>query len=105
MCMTQLRRFAILSLLIAAPLHAQEKARLDVFGDLLPAGAIHRLGTLRMARDGFPALSADGKLVATATDRGIQFWDAATGRLVRDWSGAQTPGEGPLAFSPDGQTL
>ena len=79
-----------------------QQPRVDAYGDRLPAGAIHRLGTLRVSPDGIPALSPDGKLLATSTDNGVQFWDAVSGKLVRSWAGHPW---GTLAFSPDGQWL
>ena len=49
------------------------------------------------------AFSPDGALLAGATDRGVQLWDAARGVLIR----AIPSSRGVLhtAFSPDGRTL
>ena len=82
---------------------AGQQPRVDAFGDPLPTGAIHRLGTLRVTPDAIPALSPDGKLIATSSDRGVQFWDAVTGKQL----GAvelDTQVKA-LAFAPDGNTL
>jgi RNA polymerase sigma factor (sigma-70 family) len=58
--------------------------RVDCFGDLLPTGAVARLGTLRLYH-GLDVrrvvLSPDGKLVSGTDDAGLnRLWDAVTGR-------------------------
>src|SRR5947209_4047616 len=72
--------------------HAQDKtpARLDRFGDPLPPGVVARLGTVRFHRSDCAAYSPDGKFVVTGDGDGIYFWEAATGRKLRqlpteDW--------------------
>jgi WD40 repeat protein len=80
-------------------------ARLDRFGDPLPAGAITRLGTLRLNHGCSPGVvcySPDGKLLASfgAYDGTARVWDAATGKEVCRFDGAN---EG--VFSPDGKSL
>ena len=45
--------------------------------------------------------SPDGKLLATATDKSVQIWDAATGQLLATLDEARFP----VAFSPDGHLL
>ena len=63
-----------------------EQGRTDRHGDLLPPGALARMGTLRF-RHWAPlrgaAYSADGKLLASAgtVERQVRLWDATTGRL------------------------
>jgi WD40 repeat protein len=66
-----------------------EPARRDLQGDLLPAGAVARLGTVRFRHGhGLQGLGflADGKtLVGTGSDeRLIHFWETSTGRLLRE---------------------
>lgn len=51
------------------------------------------------------AFSPDGKLLAAAGIAGtIHFWDAETGKEVRQWL-AHTQGISSLAFAPDGKVL
>jgi RNA polymerase sigma factor (sigma-70 family) len=57
----------------------------DRFGDPLPAGAIARLGTGRFRNGMFkPHFFPDGKTILTANRQAIQFWETATGRLLRE---------------------
>jgi RNA polymerase sigma factor (sigma-70 family) len=82
----------------------------DRQGDPLPEGAIARLGTLRMrhadtvwsvvfTRDSKTAIAGD-------TSGNIVYWDVATGREIRRFSGSG-PGNGmsALTISPDGKVL
>jgi RNA polymerase sigma factor (sigma-70 family) len=86
---------------------AEERPRLDRYGDPLPAGALARLGTTRL-HHGFityaVGFSPDGKVLASGGGgRGLVLWDAATGKELR----VLVPTEHVLglAFSPDGKRI
>jgi RNA polymerase sigma factor (sigma-70 family) len=93
-----------------APEEPVEKALTDLQGDELPAGALMRLGTVRL-RHGGPvnsvAFSPDGKTAATGggqSDNVIRLWDTATSREVRSFKG-HTANINGLAFTPDGKQI
>lgn len=80
----------------------------DLFGDLLPPGAIIRLGTSRF-RHGLlvtaVAFSPDGQTLASSGyDGAIRLWEAATGKEIRRFEGHVGYVES-LAMSPDGRWL
>jgi WD40 repeat protein len=79
----------------------------DRLGDPLPAGAVARLGTVRLRHGdqvNTVAFSPDGRTIASgARDGSLALWDAGTGAEVR-----YGPPRGivfALAYSPDGRTL
>jgi RNA polymerase sigma factor (sigma-70 family) len=104
------------------PIPAKEQAkkpapRKDVFGDLLPADAVARLGTLRWRHDDvahFVAFLPDGKaVVSVAKDRFIRVWDYPSGKELRRFGPGPQPepqwiampggigsGIGPLVVPP-----
>jgi RNA polymerase sigma factor (sigma-70 family) len=74
-----------------APQAMPSHPRTDLFGDLLPPGALARMGTIRYAQgdstDGPPVLAPDHKTFATVSHhtpyrngRVVCLWDAATGK-------------------------
>jgi WD40 repeat protein len=85
----------------------------DLLGDVLPGGAVARLGTLRFKHQ--PAANAlistvvfspDGKLVVSLSgSRSIRLWDAVTGREVPGQWGPGSPGCSAIAFAPQGGLL
>jgi RNA polymerase sigma factor (sigma-70 family) len=94
------------------------EGRRDLHGDPLPAGALARLGTVRLrhsARAECVAFSADGKRLLTAAGGVAVLWDAATGREVRRFGAPAAPkdddptalrlGETAAALSPDGRAV
>ncbi len=91
-------------------LHAETPHR-DSYGDPLPAGAIARLGTIRLRHFGNThgafgvAFSPDGKVLASVgEDRRIRFWDPSTGRPLRTLARhADTIRQ--IAFAPTGKLM
>jgi WD40 repeat protein len=62
------------------------RPKTDLYGDLLPAGAVARVGTAQFHHTGLTELSfsSDGKFVVTgASDRSVRIWDLAAGKLRR----------------------
>jgi RNA polymerase sigma factor (sigma-70 family) len=69
------------------PQPAAEQPRTDQYGDPLPAGAVARLGALRLVHEalgGAPLseliFTPDGKLVVSMGTDGHRLWDVATGK-------------------------
>src|SRR5262245_43235238 len=81
----------------------------DRKGDLLPSGAVARLGTVRLRSPGEVASLAfapDGKTLAARDGLGgnsIRLWDVATGKIRHRFKGTQD--DRGIAFSPDGKLL
>jgi len=114
---------------VGQPPKGKDAAAVDLHGDLLPPGALARLGTVRFRHTATSAAcSPDGKLLAAGgSDNQIRLLDANTGKEVRRLNGHQprtfSPPRDPknpfdllvdsvgqgnvttLAFSPDGKVL
>jgi RNA polymerase sigma factor (sigma-70 family) len=88
----------------------QQQARVDVYGDPLPAGAVARIGTTRLVlgRGGnhiCPLVyTPDGKQLASCeSGKLVRFWDTANGKELRRITCAD--GEiDDLLLAPDGKT-
>src|SRR5262245_44745754 len=101
-----------LALLLPAQPEKAAPARPDAHGDPLPAGAVVRLGTLRL-RPGksfasLTFLSGGRELVSIAhadnpSHSEIRYWQTATGKELRRGDGPRWPLS--LALSPDGKVL
>jgi len=114
-----------LSVQADTPPAAGNAARVDAYGDPLPAGAVARLGTIRWRHNNtiiFVAYSPDGKEIVTVCQDGIaHVWDAASGKKLRRFGKAdiaavqiqavpqamavRTEGTAGVALSPEGNTL
>ncbi len=82
--------------------------RTDRYGDLLPEGAVARLGTVRF-RPGYAlqgaALSRDGKTgVTVGGDGSIRVWEMATGKEIQRLM-VDRGYPVAVAYSPDGRTV
>jgi RNA polymerase sigma factor (sigma-70 family) len=95
-----------------APGEKDEPVRgFDRFGDLLPANALARLGTVRL-RQGSQvkalAFTRDGQeLVSLGNDSSLQLWQVPSGKEVGRLPGAAEAGRiiYAVAFSDDGKTM
>lgn len=87
---------------------AKGPARVDLYGDPLPEGALARLGTLRLRHTGgalCAAFSPDGEtFVSGGIDCAIRLWKPANGKLLRQFLGHEAA-VSSIAFAADGRTL
>src|SRR5262249_7190849 len=66
------------------PAPQAKQSRVDLYGDLLPPGALARLGTVRFrpGRLSRMALSPDGKVAVTVGGSGLHFWEVPSGKMI-----------------------
>jgi WD40 repeat protein len=100
--------FAVgLVVLSAAAAALAQQPRRDLHGDVLPEGAVARLGTVRMRHGHIicgVVFAGDGKsIIAADYDNGVHVWDAATGAEVGHY--LEDGRCQCLDLSPDGRTL
>jgi WD40 repeat protein len=89
--------------------------RVDASGDPLPAGAVARLGTVRLHQSNVEQMSfaPNGKTIAVfghgRSDGVVRLWDVATGKQLQRWTVTGTirssPANTPFAFSRDSRYL
>ena len=81
------------------------KARLDLYGDPLPEGAVARIGTTKLRHSGMVtslAYSTDGRTISVATaDRRIRVWDPKVGKQIGQLAGPYDR----VTFSEDGSAF
>src|SRR5262245_46068771 len=100
-----------LALHAPAALHAQDEmpARLDRFGDPLPAGVLTRLGTVRFRFNNYfgntVKYSPDGRIIVTGGSDGVHLWDAATGKKIRQLPVHLQRSRVATIFAHDGKKL
>src|SRR5260370_18617765 len=101
--------FAMVGGTAAADRQDSASAKLDLYGDPLPAGAVARIGSIRLRHAGLSDLVylPDGKTILSAgADRVLRWWDLATGKPVRTVNLHGNSGPGYCeTLSPDGKTL
>ncbi len=110
-CVRQLRLVCAMLVLCGASATRADDATpaVDSQGDTLPAGALARLGTVRLRHGNLiqaVAFAPDGKLLfSTGNDRIIRVWDSATGQERGHLKGQSTLPITWLHISSDGKTL
>src|SRR5262245_39735401 len=112
--------FSLLVVLLSISSALAQEPRKDLYGDPLPAGAVARIGTIRLRNAGEiskVALGGDGKYLITTDEGLLRVWDAKTGAFVReilsplDDTEVNTPGPQPrgriaaLTFPPGEKRL
>src|SRR5437879_930903 len=69
----------------------------DLHGDPLPAGALARMGSVRLRAALDSAVWPNGEVISLGEDRKVRIWDLATGKEFRRM------GESIKVLSPDGK--
>ncbi len=89
---------------VAAKIDKTVEPARDRFGDPLPAGAVARLGTVRLRHGDYMhsiRYAPDGKTLISLGRDGIHVWDVATGKLGRHFGAGVLPRS--LDLSSDGR--
>jgi WD40 repeat protein len=98
------RPLLVACLLVPTLVAVSPAADVDVYGDLLPPGAVARLGTTRLRDLEFREItySPDGTRLRTVSSNSLRVWDPITGKLIRELSGvdALTDDESRLVPCP-----
>jgi WD40 repeat protein len=81
-----------------------EPPKLDAYGDPLPPGAYARFGTLRLRHDAKAVAFFNDKTIVSAGSS-IRFWDAVSGKLIREISPARMQDVSEAVISADGKQL
>jgi WD40 repeat protein len=95
---------------LAQPATPKRKG-VDAHGDPLPAGAVARLGTLRLRHAeqiSYVTLSPDATLLASGTyhtEAVIRVWRTTTGERILEQPAPKSFNVMAMAFAPDGKTL
>lgn len=87
--------------------NGEHPKKVDAGGDPLPAGALARLGTVRLKHPGYPRIAflPDGKrLVSGGVDNTVRLWDLAAGKELRRFGG-HYPWVNCVAAASDGSFL
>ncbi len=85
------------------PANAKQADRMDRFGDPLPSGVVRRLGSVRLRHKASihsTTFAAQGRVLITAGDSVVRFWNPAKGQEIHHLDGQDC-----IACSPDGKSL
>ena len=82
-------------------------AKVDLYGDVIPAGAVLRLGTVRFRggdMNSHVAFSRDGNTLLSTVENAVYFWETRSGKRLRQ---IELPESNirALDLSPDGKTI
>src|SRR5438034_798866 len=97
-------RWAVLAMCLVLSLAGDSPAAdVDRYGDVLPPGAVARLGTTRLGHSKVihaVAFSPDGKTLASrAVEQSIRLWDVATGRMIPPTDGPSWLTDSPAFYA------